>query len=43
MPACAVAAVTVYDTVKGLERAVEIASVEPLEKTGGKEGWRGPS
>jgi cyclic pyranopterin monophosphate synthase len=40
MTACAVAALTVYDMVKGLERGVEIAEVVLLEKTGGKEDWR---
>jgi cyclic pyranopterin monophosphate synthase len=42
MTACAVAALTVYDMVKGLERGVEIASVQLMEKTGGKEDWRRP-
>ena len=37
----AVAALTVYDMVKGLEKGVEIAEVVLLEKTGGKSGdWR---
>lgn len=40
MTACAVAALTVYDMVKGLERSVEIAHVVLLEKTGGREDWR---
>jgi cyclic pyranopterin phosphate synthase len=40
MTACAVAALTVYDMVKGLERGVEVAEVVLLEKTGGKEDWR---
>ena len=40
MTACAVAALTVYDMVKGLERGVEISEVSLLEKTGGKEDWR---
>jgi cyclic pyranopterin monophosphate synthase len=35
-----VAALTVYDMVKGLERGVEIGEVVLLEKTGGKEDWR---
>jgi len=34
-----VAALTVYDMVKGIERGVEIAEVMLLEKTGGKEDW----
>ncbi len=40
MTAAAVAALTVYDMVKGIERGVSIESVELLEKTGGKEDWR---
>jgi cyclic pyranopterin monophosphate synthase len=40
MTACAVAALTVYDMVKGLERGVEVGPVALLEKTGGKEDWR---
>ena len=40
MTACAVAALTVYDMVKGIERGVEIAEIVLLEKTGGKEDWR---
>jgi cyclic pyranopterin phosphate synthase len=40
MLACAVAALTVYDMVKGVERGVEIADVALLEKTGGREDWR---
>jgi len=40
MTAAAVAALTVYDMVKGIERGVEIAEVVLLEKTGGKEDWR---
>jgi cyclic pyranopterin monophosphate synthase len=40
MLACAVAALTVYDMVKGVERGVEVAEVGLLEKTGGKEDWR---
>jgi cyclic pyranopterin monophosphate synthase len=40
MTAASVAALTVYDMVKGLERGVSIESVELLEKTGGKEDWR---
>ena len=39
MTACSVAALTVYDMVKGIERGVEIASVQLLEKTGGKQDW----
>jgi cyclic pyranopterin phosphate synthase len=41
MTAASVAALTIYDMVKGLERGVEIASVRLLEKAGGKSGhWR---
>jgi cyclic pyranopterin monophosphate synthase len=40
MTACAVAALTVYDMVKGMERGVRIEEVVLLEKTGGKEDWR---
>jgi cyclic pyranopterin phosphate synthase len=40
MTAAAVAALTVYDMVKGIERGVEIGPVELLEKTGGREDWR---
>jgi cyclic pyranopterin monophosphate synthase len=42
MTACAVAALTVYDMVKGLERGVRIESVRLLEKTGGRSDWRAP-
>lgn len=40
MTACAVAALTVYDMVKGLERGVVIESIRLLEKTGGRSDWR---
>jgi cyclic pyranopterin phosphate synthase len=40
MTACAVAALTVYDMVKGIERGVEIEQVVLLEKTGGRSDWR---
>ena len=41
MTACTVAALTVYDMVKGLERGVRIESVELVEKSGGRSGhWR---
>ncbi len=41
MTAAAVAALTVYDMVKGLERGARIERVELLEKSGGKSGeWR---
>ena len=40
MTACSVAALTVYDMVKGVERGVEVGPVSLLEKTGGKSDWR---
>lgn len=40
MTACAVAALTVYDMVKGVERGVEIEGVVLLEKRGGRSDWR---
>ncbi len=40
MTAAAVAALTVYDMVKGLERGVEIMGLGLLEKSGGKSDWR---
>jgi molybdenum cofactor biosynthesis protein MoaC len=41
MAASMVAALTVYDMVKGLERGVTIESVQLLEKSGGRSGhWR---
>jgi cyclic pyranopterin monophosphate synthase len=41
MTAATVAALTVYDMVKGLERGVTIEAVELLEKAGGRSGhWR---
>ena len=43
MTACAVAALTVYDMVKGIERGVKISCVELLEKTGGKHDWQSDS
>jgi cyclic pyranopterin phosphate synthase len=43
LTAASVAALTVYDMVKGLERGVEIAEVVLLEKTGGKEDWSRPA
>ena len=38
MTAAAVAALTVYDMVKGIERGAEIAEVVLLEKSGGRSG-----
>jgi cyclic pyranopterin phosphate synthase len=40
MTAASVAALTVYDMVKGVERGVEIAEVVLLEKSGGRHDWR---
>ena len=40
LTAASVAALTVYDMVKGIEQGVEIASVALLEKTGGKADYR---
>jgi molybdenum cofactor biosynthesis protein MoaC/molybdopterin converting factor subunit 1 len=40
MTACAVAALTVYDMVKGIEREVEIEHVVLLEKHGGRSDYR---
>ncbi len=40
MTACAVAALTVYDMVKGRERGVAIEEIVLLEKTGGRSDWR---
>ena len=44
LTAASVAALTVYDMVKGVEKGVEIRWVRLLEKTGGKSGdWRRPA
>jgi cyclic pyranopterin phosphate synthase len=41
LTAAAVAALTVYDMVKGIERGAEIAEVALIEKSGGRSGhWR---
>jgi cyclic pyranopterin monophosphate synthase len=40
LTAASVAALTVYDMVKGVERGVEIAEVFLLEKSGGRHDWR---
>ena len=40
MTACAVAALAVYDMVKGVERGVEVGPIVLVEKTGGKSDWR---
>jgi len=42
MTAASVAALTIYDMVKGLERGVEITGLGLVEKTGGKSDWRRP-
>jgi cyclic pyranopterin phosphate synthase len=39
LTACAVAALTVYDMVKGVERGVTIEELVLLEKSGGKQDW----
>jgi cyclic pyranopterin phosphate synthase len=39
LTAASVAALTVYDMVKGIERGVEIADVKLIEKTGGRADW----
>jgi cyclic pyranopterin phosphate synthase len=44
MTAAAVAALTVYDMVKGVERGVEIRNLRLVSKTGGKSGeWHRPA
>jgi cyclic pyranopterin monophosphate synthase len=40
MTAASVAALTVYDMVKGIERGVEISALTLVEKTGGRHDWR---
>ena len=40
MTACAIAALALYDMVKGLERGVVVECVQLLEKSGGKRDWR---
>jgi cyclic pyranopterin monophosphate synthase len=40
MTACAVACLTVYDMVKGLERGVTLERIALLEKSGGRHDWR---
>ncbi|MEA2481152.1 MAG: cyclic pyranopterin monophosphate synthase [Thermoleophilaceae bacterium] len=40
LTACSVAALTVYDMVKGVERGVEIAGIALIEKSGGKSDWQ---
>ena len=44
MTAVSVAALTIYDLVKGTERGVEITALRLLEKSGGRSGlWTAPS
>jgi cyclic pyranopterin phosphate synthase len=44
MTAAAVAALTVYDMVKGVDRSAAVRDLELVEKVGGKSGeWRRPS
>ena len=43
LTAAAVAALTVYDMIKGIDRFAEIVGIRLLEKSGGKSGdWRRP-
>jgi cyclic pyranopterin phosphate synthase len=43
LTAVSVAALTIYDMVKGIERGAEIAAVALLEKSGGRSGtWKRP-
>jgi cyclic pyranopterin phosphate synthase len=44
MTAVSVAALTLYDMVKGLERGVQIGPIRLLKKTGGRSGaWEANS
>jgi cyclic pyranopterin phosphate synthase len=44
LTAASVAALTIYDMVKGVERGVEIRAIRLLSKTGGKSGeWNRPA
>jgi hypothetical protein len=44
LTAASVAALTVYDMVKGVERGVEIRSIRLVSKSGGKSGeWTRPT
>jgi cyclic pyranopterin phosphate synthase len=44
LTAASIAALTVYDMVKGVERGVEIRSIQLVSKTGGKSGdWHRPA
>ena len=39
LTACSVAALTIYDMVKGVERGVTVAEIALVEKSGGKSDW----
>jgi cyclic pyranopterin phosphate synthase len=39
LTACSVAALTIYDMVKGVERGVEVGPIALVEKSGGKSDW----
>ena len=39
MTACSIAALTIYDMVKGVERGVQVGPVALVEKTGGRSDW----
>jgi MoaE-MoaD fusion protein len=41
MTAAAIAALTIYDMTKGLERGIEIGRLRLIEKSGGKADWPG--
>ncbi len=42
LTACSIAALTIYDMVKGIERGVSVDDLALLEKTGGRHDWRAP-
>ena len=43
LTACAVAALTIYDMCKAVDKSVTIEEIKLLEKTGGKSGdWHRP-
>ena len=39
MTACSIAALTVYDMVKGIERGVQVGPIALIEKSGGRRDW----
>lgn len=44
MTACAIACLTIYDMVKGVDRGVEVTEIALQEKRGGKSGiWKRPA